>query len=30
VKKIRAEIEVDFRDYKKFQSDSKIVSVEEK
>jgi hypothetical protein len=30
VKKIRAEFEVDFKDYKKFQSDSKIVSVEEK
>jgi hypothetical protein len=30
VKKIRAEIEVDFKNYKKFQSDSRMVSVEEK
>ena len=30
VKKIRAEIEVNYTNYKKFQSDSKIVLVEEK
>jgi hypothetical protein len=30
VKKIRTEIEFDFKDYKKFQSDSRIVSVAEK
>jgi hypothetical protein len=30
VKKIRTEIEVNYKDYRKFQSDSKIVSVEEK
>jgi hypothetical protein len=30
LKKIRTEIEVNYKDYKKFQSDSKIVSVEEK
>jgi hypothetical protein len=30
VKKIRAEIEINYSGYKKFQSDSKVVSVEEK
>ena len=30
LKKVRAEIELTYRDYKKFQTDSKIVTTEEK